>query len=123
MAPYEALYGRHCRSPVCWNEVGERKLSKIELMDQTQRITRKIREKLRAGQDRQKSYADTRRRPLEFNVGDQVSIHNVFYISNLRQYMYDLDHVTQYEPLQLKENLTYRRTCEDAKTYESNIKE
>jgi len=60
-APYEALHGRRCRTPVCWNEVGERKLSKIELIDQTQEAIRKIREKLRATQDRQKSYADTRR--------------------------------------------------------------
>ena len=72
MAPYEALYGRRCRTPVCWNEVRERKLSKIELIKQTQDIITKIREKLRAAQDRQKSYADTRRRPLEFSVGDHV---------------------------------------------------
>jgi len=72
MAPYEALYGRRGRTPVCWNEVGERKLSKIELIKHTQDIISKIREKLRAAQDRQKSYADVRRRPLEFNVGDHV---------------------------------------------------
>ena len=60
MAPYEALYGRR-RTPVCWNEVGQRKLSKIELIDQTQEIILKIREKLRATPDRQKSYADIRR--------------------------------------------------------------
>jgi len=72
MAPYEALYGGRCRTPVCWNEVGERKLSKIELIEQTQSIISKIREKLRAAQDRQTSYADVRRRPLEFNVGDHV---------------------------------------------------
>ena len=58
MAPYEALYNRHCRTPICWNEVGERKLSKIELINQTQEIVCKIREKLRTTQDRQKSYAD-----------------------------------------------------------------
>ena len=46
MAPYEALYGRRCRTPVCWSEVGERKLSKIELIDQTQEVIRKIKEKL-----------------------------------------------------------------------------
>jgi len=72
MAPYEALYGRRCRTPVCWDEVGERKLSKIELINQTREIISRIREKLRAAQDRQKSCADTRRRPLEFNVGDHV---------------------------------------------------
>jgi len=72
MVPYEALYGRRYRTLVCWDEVGERKLSKIELIDLTREIVNRIREKLRAAQDRQKGYADTRRRPLEFNVGDHV---------------------------------------------------
>jgi len=72
MAPYEALYGRRCRTPVCWDEIGEIKLLKIELIDQTKEIVSKIREKLRAAQDRQKSCADTRRRPIGFNVGYHV---------------------------------------------------
>jgi len=46
MAPYKALYGRRCRTPICWDEVGERKLSKIELIDQTREIVNRIREKL-----------------------------------------------------------------------------
>jgi len=46
MAPYEALYGRCCRTPNCWEEVGERKLSKIELIDQTKEVVSKIRGKL-----------------------------------------------------------------------------
>ena len=52
MAPYEALYGRRCRTPVCWDEVGERKLSKVELVEQTKEIDNKIRKKLQAAQDR-----------------------------------------------------------------------
>jgi len=52
--------------------VGERKLSKIELIEQTQEIITRVREKLRAAQDKQKSYADVRRRPLQFRVGDHV---------------------------------------------------
>jgi len=52
--------------------VGERKLSKVELIDQTKEIISKAREKLKVAQDRQKSYADNRRRPLEFEVGDHV---------------------------------------------------
>jgi len=74
MAPYEALDGRRCRTSICWEEVGERKLWKVELTDHTKEIVSKIREKLKATQDRQKSYADTRRRPLEFNVGDHVCL-------------------------------------------------
>ncbi|TYK05214.1 reverse transcriptase [Cucumis melo var. makuwa] len=72
MAPYEALYGRPCRTPVCWNEVGERKLVGPELVQITTNNIKLIRENLRKAQDRQKSYADKRRRNLEFQVGDQV---------------------------------------------------
>ena len=72
MAPYEALYGRRCRTPICRNEVGERKLQSIELIELTTAKVKLIRERLKAAQDRQKSYADNRRRALEFNVGDQV---------------------------------------------------
>ena len=53
-------------------ESRERKLSNVELIDHTKDIVSKIREKLKARQDRQRSYADTRRRPLEFNVRDHV---------------------------------------------------
>ena len=72
MAPYEALYGRRCRTPLCWNEVGERKLSKVELINQTHEIIDKIREKLQTAQSRQKSYADVHRKPLAFEVGEHV---------------------------------------------------
>ncbi|KAL0544358.1 hypothetical protein IC582_019472 [Cucumis melo] len=72
MAPYEALYGRPCKTPVCWNEVGERKLVGPELVQITTNNIKLIRENLRKTQDRQKSYADKRRRNLEFQVGDQV---------------------------------------------------
>ena len=57
---------------MCWNEVGERKLQSIELIELTTAKVKLIRERLKAAQDRQKSYADNRRRTLEFNVGDQV---------------------------------------------------
>ncbi|KAA0037806.1 DNA/RNA polymerases superfamily protein [Cucumis melo var. makuwa] len=60
MAPYEALYGRPCRTPVCWNEVGERKLVGPELVQITTNNIKLIRENLRKAQDRQKSYADMR---------------------------------------------------------------
>ncbi|KAL4028402.1 hypothetical protein IC575_011598 [Cucumis melo] len=72
MAPYEALYGRPCRTPMCWKEVGERKLVGPELVQITTNNIKLIRENLRKAQDRQKSYADKRRRNLEFQVGDQV---------------------------------------------------
>ncbi|KAL4023235.1 hypothetical protein IC575_016986 [Cucumis melo] len=72
MAPYEALYGRPYKTPVCWNEGGERKLVGPELVQIMTNNIKLIRENLRIGQDRQKSYADKRRRNLEFQVRDQV---------------------------------------------------
>ena len=72
MAPYEALYGRRCRTPLCWDEVGERKLDSPELVDQAVEQVQLIRQRMRAAQDRQKSYADSRRRDLQFEVDDMV---------------------------------------------------
>ncbi|OMO65120.1 reverse transcriptase [Corchorus capsularis] len=72
MAPYEALYGRKCRSQVCWDEVGKRKLLGPEIVQQTFDKIQLIRECLRTAQSRQKSYADVRRRTLKFDVGDHV---------------------------------------------------
>ena len=72
MAPFEALYGRKCRSPICWDEVGERRLMGPDILVQTTDKVRIIRDHLRAAQSRQKSWADTNRRPLEFRTGDHV---------------------------------------------------
>ncbi|GKA00981.1 putative reverse transcriptase domain-containing protein [Tanacetum coccineum] len=72
--PYEALYGRKCRSPVCWAKVGEAQLTNPELI---QEITEKIvliKQRIQAAQDRQKSYADLKRKPMEFEVGDRVML-------------------------------------------------
>ncbi|GKF18969.1 putative reverse transcriptase domain-containing protein [Tanacetum coccineum] len=73
-APYEALYGRKCRSPVCWAEVGEAQLTGPELI---QEITEKIiliKQRMQAAQDRQKSYADRKRKLMEFEVRDRVML-------------------------------------------------
>ena len=72
MAPYEALYGRKCRTPICLNEVGKRKLSSKELIKVSTEKIQVVRERLKVAQDRQKSYVDTRRRDLEFEVDDMV---------------------------------------------------
>jgi len=64
MAPYEALYGRKCRSPICWNEVGERRILGPEIVQETEEKVRVIRERLRTAQSSQKSYADNKRRKL-----------------------------------------------------------
>ena len=70
MAPYEALYGQKCRTPICWDEVGERKIHSVELVEISSEKIRVIRERLKMAQDRQKSYADVRRKELKFEVDD-----------------------------------------------------
>jgi len=72
MAPYEALYGRPCRSPVCWSDVGERQLIGPEIVQMYAEKVDVIRQRLATAQSRQKSYADRRRRALMFEVGDHV---------------------------------------------------
>ena len=72
MAPYEALYGRPCRSPICWTEVGESSITGLDLIRDTSEKVGLIRHRLLTAQSRQKSYANVRRRPLEFEVGDHV---------------------------------------------------
>ena len=72
MAPYEALYEKKCRTPICWDEVDERKLDDVKLIEVTSEKIQIIRERLKTAQDRQKSYVDTWRKELEFEVGDMV---------------------------------------------------
>ena len=72
MAPYEALYGRLCQSPVSWKKVGERPSTSPDLVRDTSKKVDFIRKRLLTTQSRQKSYVDRRRRPLEFEVGDHV---------------------------------------------------
>ena len=72
MAPYEALYGRKCRTPLVWYQDGESLLIGPEIIQQTTDKVRMIQERMRAAQSRQKSYADRRRKPLEFEEGDHV---------------------------------------------------
>ena len=72
IAPFEALYGRKCRTPVCWDEVGERRLVGPELVQITSEKVKVVRDNLKIARDRQKSYADNRRRDLQFEIGDRV---------------------------------------------------
>ncbi|KAK9050141.1 hypothetical protein SSX86_006742 [Deinandra increscens subsp. villosa] len=74
MPPFEMLYGRRCRTPVCWGEVGQRELSSREVVRETSAKIDIVRARLKAAQDRQKSYADKRRRPIEFQEGDYVML-------------------------------------------------
>nr|GEZ87919.1 putative reverse transcriptase domain-containing protein [Tanacetum cinerariifolium] len=73
-APYEALYSRKCRSPVCWAEVGEAQLTSPELIQETTEKIVLIMQRIQAAQDRQKSYADLKWKPIEFEVEDKVML-------------------------------------------------
>ncbi|GJR92585.1 reverse transcriptase domain-containing protein [Tanacetum coccineum] len=114
-APFEALYGRKCRSPVLWAEIGESSLIRPELVQEMTDKVVLIKEKLKAARDRQKSYADNRRKPLEFEgklapryVGpfeilerigpvayrlrlpEELSeVHDTFHVSNLKKCLAD----------------------------------
>ena len=72
MAPFEALYGRRCRTPVCWEEVGVRSFHGPTIVGETSDKIKLIQERLKVARSRQKSYADTRRRDLQFKEGDKV---------------------------------------------------
>nr|GFA94875.1 putative reverse transcriptase domain-containing protein [Tanacetum cinerariifolium] len=98
--PFEALYGRKCRSPVYWNEVREFHLTGPEIVQETTEKIVQIKQRIQAARDRQKSYADLKCKPLEFQVGDKVMlkvspwkgvvqelsrVHNTFHVSNLKK--------------------------------------
>ncbi|GAU51356.1 hypothetical protein TSUD_413040, partial [Trifolium subterraneum] len=72
MAPFEALYGRRCRTPLCWYESGETVVLGPDIVQETTEKIRMIREKMKASQSRQKSYHDKRRKDVEFQEGDHV---------------------------------------------------
>nr|GEX62795.1 putative reverse transcriptase domain-containing protein [Tanacetum cinerariifolium] len=108
---FEALYGRKCQSPVCWAEVGDAQLTSPELFHETTKKIIQIKQRIQAARDRQKSYADVRRKPLEFQFGDRVMlkvlakvrniayrlklpqhlsrVHSTFHISNLKKCLFD----------------------------------
>ncbi|GJW53234.1 putative reverse transcriptase domain-containing protein [Tanacetum coccineum] len=74
VAPFEALYGRKCRSPVCWAEVGDAQLTGPAIIHETTEKIVQIKSRIQAARDRQKSYANIRRKPMVFQVGDRVML-------------------------------------------------
>nr|GEV06600.1 hypothetical protein [Tanacetum cinerariifolium] len=103
---YKCLYGRKCRSPVIWTEIGESQLIGSKIVPETTEKIFQIKERLKTAKSRQKSYADKRLKPLEFKVGDRVllkvayrlklpqelsCIHDTFHVSNLKKYLAESD--------------------------------
>ncbi|GJT42767.1 reverse transcriptase domain-containing protein [Tanacetum coccineum] len=102
-APFEALYGRKCRSPVCWAEVGQVQLTGPELVQETTERIIQIKQRIQTARDRQKSYADLKRKPMEYvrpfkvlkkvravayklELPQELSrVHNTFHVSNLKK--------------------------------------
>ncbi|XP_070003364.1 uncharacterized protein [Nicotiana sylvestris] len=89
MSSYEALYRRKCRTPLCWSEVGERKLVGPEIVQQTEDKVKIIKDRLKISSDRQKSYADLKRRELSI------------------RYRSDPSHVLPIESIEVNPDLTY----------------
>ncbi|KAJ0810336.1 putative nucleotidyltransferase, Ribonuclease H [Helianthus annuus] len=72
MAPFEALYGRKCRSPISWHEIGQAQITGPELIQEATDKILQVRDNLLKARNRQKSYADKGRKPMEFETGDNV---------------------------------------------------
>nr|GEV85915.1 putative reverse transcriptase domain-containing protein [Tanacetum cinerariifolium] len=128
-APYEALYGQKCRSPLCWAEVGEAQLTGPELIQETTEKIVLIKQRIQAAQDRQKSYTDLKRKPMEFEVGDRVMlkvlakvrkvayrlelpqelsrVHHTFHVSNLKKCYADEPLVMSLEGIHVDDRLQF----------------
>ncbi|GJR15041.1 putative reverse transcriptase domain-containing protein, partial [Tanacetum coccineum] len=73
-APFEALYGQKCRSPMCWAEVGQVQITGPKIVQETTNKIIPIKQMMQVARDRQKSYADLKRKPMDFQVGDKVML-------------------------------------------------
>ena len=72
MAPYEALYERKCKTPLCWTELSKKKIIGPNLIQETKEKVKVIRERLKVATDRKKSYADMRRKDIRYEIREKV---------------------------------------------------
>nr|GEY83527.1 putative reverse transcriptase domain-containing protein [Tanacetum cinerariifolium] len=128
VTPYEALYGRKCRSPLCWAEVGEAQLNGPEMIQEMTEKIILIKERIQAAQDRQKNYADRKRKPMEFKVEDRIMlkvspwkgvirfikqgklnprVHHTFHVSNLKKCYADEPLAMPLEEVHIEETLQF----------------
>ncbi|GKA66720.1 hypothetical protein Tco_0766528 [Tanacetum coccineum] len=107
-APFEALYGRKCRSPIRWAKVGDVQLTGPEIIHETIKKIVQIQQRLQAASDRQRSYANVKRKPLEFQVGDRVMLKvSPQKVSNLKKCLSDESLVIPMKELQLDDKLNF----------------
>ena len=72
MAPYEALYGRKYRTPLCWIDLSEKKVIDPDLIQEIEENVKMIRERLKVAEDRQKSYTDLKRKDIQYEIGEKL---------------------------------------------------
>ena len=77
MAPYEALYGRRCKTPMCWTELDEHKIIGPDLVKDIEEKVKIIQQRLKVANDRQRSYANLKRKNIEYEVGDKVFLKSI----------------------------------------------
>ncbi|GJW98521.1 putative reverse transcriptase domain-containing protein [Tanacetum coccineum] len=120
-APFEALYERKCRSPICWSEVGDVQLMRPEMIRETTKIIVQIKNRLLATCSRQKSYAGVRRKPLEFEILSRVGpkayklklprelqgVYNTFHDSNLKKCLSDEDLIIPLDEVRIDEKFYF----------------
>ncbi|XP_075077151.1 uncharacterized protein LOC142163897 [Nicotiana tabacum] len=112
MPTYEALYERKCRTPLCWNEFGERKLVGAEIVQQTKDMVKIIKDRLKIASDRQKYYVNHKRCEIEYKAGDKVflkvsSMEEGYKIWPKRRYRSNPSHVLLVESIKVNPDLTY----------------
>ncbi|GKE44416.1 putative reverse transcriptase domain-containing protein, partial [Tanacetum coccineum] len=119
-APFEALYGRKCRTLIAWAEVGESKLFRLEIVQKTIDKIVQIKERLKAARDRQKSYADNHQKPpfkIVERVGpvayrlrlpqELVGVHDIFHVSNLKKFLADVNLHVPLEEVKIDDKLHF----------------
>nr|GEX41220.1 putative reverse transcriptase domain-containing protein [Tanacetum cinerariifolium] len=129
VAPFKALYGQKCQSSICWAEVGDAQLTGPKIVHETTEMIIQIKKRIQDARDRQKSYTDRRRKPLEFEVGDKVilkilakvgmlayrlelseqlnRVHSTFYVPNLKKCFIDEPLAIPLDEIQIDDKLNF----------------